>query len=223
MLRIEMARESRNFIVEGNLLLTSEGTEIVRYFGRELAVTIPAKVEILRKSCFEECNQIETIQFENGSKLRIISRSAVSKICSLRSISIPASVEIIEENALSGCTGLESCLIAENSNLVEISPEAFSECCSLRSFCIGSRVQVIGKNCFGNCGSLHRLKFESGESLRKFVGSSTLTDVLETIGLGDLSSLLIIELEDERMPFEFCGWSSVFDSSSRLTLVQDIA
>jgi hypothetical protein len=223
MLKTEIAPGSRNFTVEGHLLLTSDGTEIVRFFGRELEVTIPAKVEILRKSCFEECEQIETIRFENESKSRKISRCALRWISALRNISIPASVEIIEDNALRGCTGLESCLIAENAGLVGIETEAFSECDSLRSFSIPKSVQVIGKNCFNKCGSLHRLMFESGESLSKFVGNSALTDVLETVGLGEVSSLLIIELEHGGMPFEFCGWSSVFDSSSHLTLVQDSA
>jgi hypothetical protein len=55
------------------------------------------------------------------------------------------------------------------------------------------------------------------------VGSSTLGDALETVCLSDMSSLLIIELEHGGMPFEFVGWSSVVDSSSRLTLAQDIA
>jgi hypothetical protein len=223
MVKIEIAPGSRNFTVEGNLLLTSDGTEIVRFFGQVLEIKVPAKVVILRKSCFEECDQVETILFENGSKLRRICRSALSNCSSLRSLSIPASVEIIEENALKGCTGLESCLIAENGRLVGMETEAFSECCSLRSFYIAKSIKVIGKNCFSECNSLHRLKFESGESLSKFVGNSALNEVLETFGLGDLSSLLIIELEDGGIPSEFVGWSSLIDSSSHLTLVQDIA
>jgi hypothetical protein len=222
-LKIEIAAESRKFIVEGSLFLTSNGTEIVRFFGRELEIAIHAKVEILRKSCFEGCDHVEKIQFENGSKLLRISRSALSDCSSLRSMSIPAYVEVIEEKALKRCTGLESCLISEKAGLVEIEAEAFSECCSLRSFCIPGRVQVIGKNCFNKCGSLYRLMFESGESLNKFVGSSTLNDALETVVLGDLSSVLIIALEHAGIPFEFSGWSSVVDSNSGLTLVQDIA
>jgi hypothetical protein len=141
----------------------------------------------------------------------------------LRSISIPASVEIIDEKALKGCKAVESCLIGENASLMRMETEAFSACCSLRSLYIPRSVHVIGKNCFNECGSLHRLMFESDESLNKFVGASTLTEVLETIGLGELSGLLIIELENGEMPFEFAGWSSFVDSNSHLTLVQDIA
>jgi hypothetical protein len=196
MLTIAVASGNRNFIVEGNLLLVSDGTEIVRYFGQELEIVVPARVEILRKSSFEECNQIETFLFENGSKLRRIGPSALSNCSTLRSISVPASVEIIEEGAFKSCIGLESCLIAENANLVRIEAEAFSGCHSLRSFYVPESVQVIGMNCFSNCRSLHRVKLQSGESLHKFVGDSTLTEALETVGLGEVSSLLIIELEN---------------------------
>jgi hypothetical protein len=37
---IRIGRGNRKFIVEGNLLLRSDGTEIVRYFGRELKVKV---------------------------------------------------------------------------------------------------------------------------------------------------------------------------------------
>jgi hypothetical protein len=123
-IRIEPGSE--NFKVDGNFLLTSDGIELVRYFGRELEVVVPKKVEILRRSCFEECNQVETVLFENDSYLRIIGHSALSNCSSLRNISIPASVEIIEEPAFKQCTGLESCIIAENANVARIEKEAFS-------------------------------------------------------------------------------------------------
>jgi hypothetical protein len=48
-LTIQLAPGNRNFTIEGNLLVTSDGTEIVKYIGRELEVQVPAKVEILKK------------------------------------------------------------------------------------------------------------------------------------------------------------------------------
>jgi hypothetical protein len=93
---IEIEPGNRKFIVEGDLLLTSDGCELVRYFGRELEVVVPSKVDVLGPSCFEECDEVEGIHFENGSQLRRISRCALTNCSSLRSISIPASVEMIE-------------------------------------------------------------------------------------------------------------------------------
>jgi hypothetical protein len=139
----------------------------------------------------------------------------------LRSISIPASVEVIEKAAFEGCDGLESCIIAENASLVRIEEEAFSECFALRTFYIPRSLEVVGENCFKKCRSLRRLRFASGEFLNKFVGDFTLDEALEMLGLGEISSLMRIEIEDREQRVEFDGWSSVADGSLYLTLVQD--
>jgi hypothetical protein len=220
---IAVAPGSRNFKVEGNLLLRSYGTEIVRYFGPELEVVIPAKVEMFRKSCFEECTQVEQILFENDSTLRIICRSALSNCPSLMSISIPASVEVIEEAAFKSCIGRESCSIADTANLQRIENEAFSECCCLRSFSVPVSIEELGENCFHRCPSLHQLRFVSGETLGKLVGDSTLDDWLEKVGIYEISSVLRIEIDYGGMAFDFPGWSYHDDGLSRFSLVQDIA
>jgi hypothetical protein len=94
-------------------------------------------------------------------------------------ITVPATLEIIEESAFKGCIGLESCLVAQNSNLLRIENEAFSGCQSLRSFDIPESVEGIGEKCFQKCISLHRLRFVSGKSLKKFVGDLTLDEAFE--------------------------------------------
>jgi hypothetical protein len=57
--------------------------------------------------------------------------------------------------------------------------------------------------------------------LKKFVGDFTLDEALDGLGLGEISSLMRIEIEVGEMPVEFSGWSSVADGSLYLTLVQD--
>jgi hypothetical protein len=175
-----MAPGNRNFTVEGHLLMNAEGTEIVRYFGREVEVIVPKKVETLRKSCFEGNNSIERVLFENGSKLLRIYRSALAGCNSLRRLSIPASVEVIEEAAFKLSTRLESCSIEENAHLQRIEKEAFSECRALRSFLVPTSVESIGENCFNECISLRRLRFVSYESLNEFVGDSPLDEGLKS-------------------------------------------
>jgi hypothetical protein len=152
--RITIAPGNRHFRMEGFTLVTAEGVQIVRFFGGELTVIVPAKVEILGKSCFEACNQLEGIDFENGSQLRIIDRSALSNCGSLRSISIPATVEEIGEAAFKDCTELESCLIAKNGNLGRIGKEAFSGCETLMTFYVPRSVHMIGEKCFELCTGL---------------------------------------------------------------------
>jgi hypothetical protein len=223
LIEIAVAPRNRNFKIQGHALVTSNGTEIVRYFGRELKILVPKQVEIVGKSSFAECNPIERLLFENGSKLLRIGQSALSSCGSLLSISIPGSVESIEEAAFKSCNGLECCVVEENAKLVRIEEEAFSGCCLLRAFSIPRSVGFIGENCFEGCVSLRRLRFVSGESLKRLMRDSTLDDLLETVGLGEISILMKIEMEDDEIPVDIGGWSSVRDPSSYLTLVQDIA
>jgi hypothetical protein len=206
---IRIAPGSRTFKIEAQLLMTSDGTAIVKYFGHDLEVIVPNQVEILGNSCFEGCSQVERVLFENGSKLRRIGRSSVSNCTSLASIEIPASVAVIGESAFKGCHGLESCLIDQDASLVRIEKEAFSECCSLRSFYVPLSVELIGEKCFNKCDSLHRLRFASDESLKTFVGDLTLDDVLEHVGLDEVSAEFRFEFDQGAAAFEFAGWSPV--------------
>jgi hypothetical protein len=217
---IRVEKDSRNFVVEGNLLTTADGKEIVRYFGRGRKVIVPVKVELLGKSCFESCDHAERVIFENGSKLRTIGPSALSRCEFLGSVALPDSVVRIEESAFKKCDGLEECLIGEKSIVEGIGKEAFADCLSLRSFSIPKTVEEIGENCFHGCGCLHRLRFGSRESLKSIIAEETLDQALVKFGLNNLSSLFRIEVNHEGGDVEFPGWSSSSDNASPLVLVR---
>jgi hypothetical protein len=119
---IGVSAGSLSFIVEGNQLLTFDGRTIVRYFGRDRVVVVGASVEILGKSCFEDCRHRQQIVFENGSRFRWIGPSALSSCKFLTRI--PASVEIIDDEALQGCSELEDCWLDEDASLVRIRESA---------------------------------------------------------------------------------------------------
>jgi hypothetical protein len=216
---IRIAPGSQSFKTEGHLLMTSDGTKLVRYFGRKLEVKVPVSVEILGNSCFERCDEVARVVFETGSHLVRICRSALCKCTSVTGIEIPASVEVIEEAAFKGCRGLESCVIAGNSSLVRIEKEAFSKCCSLRSFYIPIGVEAIGEKCFNKCYSLHRLRFVSNESVKKFVGDLRLDEALENIGFAEISSVFRMEFDEGGVPLDFPGWSPKCDGLARFALV----
>jgi hypothetical protein len=50
---IQVAPGWLNFKVEGTLLVTSNGTEIVRYFGLDREIIVGKNVKVLGKLCFE--------------------------------------------------------------------------------------------------------------------------------------------------------------------------
>jgi hypothetical protein len=220
---IDIDPGNQRFIVMGNTLLTSDMTEIVKSFGLEREIFVPREVEILQQCCFRSMGHLTEVKFESGSRLMKICRSALSGCDSLRSIVVPASVTEIDESAFKECIGLEECSIPKDAMLVRIGQEAFAGCSSLRSFYVPKNVERIGGNCFNKCPSLFRLKFGSGDTLKKIVRDKTLDEALEDLGFSEFSSLFRIEDENDCSDLSFPGWISVAGESSHLTLARDFS
>jgi hypothetical protein len=170
LMEIRLQPGNQNFMIHRKMLLTSDETELVRYFGRDLEVIVPRSVEVLQQSCFHSSNPLEEAVVQGGSKLRKIAAYALCDCASLISIALPALVEAIEEFAFKNCDGLKSCWMQEHAILARIEREAFAECRSLQSFSVPQKVEEIGPKCFCNCVRLSGLKFCRGESLKKIVG-----------------------------------------------------
>jgi hypothetical protein len=198
----------------------------VRYFGLDREIAIGKKVKILGKSCFEGCKHLDRIDFEVGSELERIDRSALRGCGSLMWIEIPVSVERIEESSCEGCTRLESCLISRDSSLVAIGERAFANCTSLRSFAVPGHVVEIGSNCFSECIYLYRLRFGSSVLLKRVLGDRSLDDGLEGFGVTVSSGLFKIEMEEGEVKLPFPGWSYIDgddgEGDSELSLVPEI-
>jgi hypothetical protein len=220
LLSIQVLPGSQHFATKGDFLFTANGTEIVRYIGREGKVIVPKTVEVLGKSCFEGIDDVEEIEFESGSTLKRIGPSALCNCSSLTGILIPASVVNIEKSAFRGCRGLEACLVDEKSVLVRIGDKAFAGCLSLRSFDIGSCVKVIGQNCFRGCVLLHQFRFGSVDSLKAFVGTGTIDESLENLGFTEFKSEFKIKVDHPGADLNIPEWFSFKDQDSHLTFTR---
>jgi hypothetical protein len=223
LIAIQVATGSLNFKVEGNLLVTPDGTEIVRCFGLDREIVVGNKVKVLGKSCFEGCGHLDRIDFEIGSELERIGPAALRGCESLVRIAIPPSVTIIEKTSFEGCDSLESCLMYDNSSLVMIGVRAFANCISLRAFSIPRLVGKIDSNCFRGCVHLYRFHFKASESFKTVIGDRSLDDALDEFGVNTDSSLFRIEVEDRRVELQFAGWKTLtsFDGDLHVTLVRD--
>jgi hypothetical protein len=221
---IQVAAANEKFKVEGNLLMTSDGTTIVRYFGLDRSIVVGKEVKILGTSCFEGCAHLDRIDFEIGSELEEIGVAALRSCVSLVSIEIPSSVTIFDESSFEGCDELETCLIEEDSSLVTIGVTAFAKCTSLRSFSIPRRVETIGDNCFIQCFYLYHLKFASSESLKRVVGDRSLEDAIEEFGVFASSGLFSTEVEDGGASRKFGSYGSaaVGDANLESSPVRDL-
>jgi hypothetical protein len=61
LISIKVARGSLNFTVDGNMLITADGREIVRYiyFGLDPEIVIAKTVRVPGKSCFNGCKHLD--------------------------------------------------------------------------------------------------------------------------------------------------------------------
>jgi hypothetical protein len=88
------------------------------------SIIIPSSVEILCKSCFASCESLESVLFENDSKLQRIGEAAFYT-SGLKSIIIPSSVEILCKSCFASCKSLESIIFLNQSHLIRIEPGVF--------------------------------------------------------------------------------------------------
>jgi hypothetical protein len=215
---IRLAPGNPNFKIEGSLLVTSDGTEIVRSFGQDRQIVVGKKVKVLGKSCFEACKLLDKIDFEVGSELERIDPAVLHDCVSLEIVAIPASVAIIGESSFEGCTELGSCLIPRDSKLITLGAKTFAKCISLRSFVVPPLVGEIGSNCFTECIHLYQLKAMPLECLQRVVGARLLDDALYEFGMSGSSSLFRIEIGDGGVRLKFPGWSYVCGCEEDLDL-----
>ena len=103
------------------------GSTLVRYVGKEKAVTIPSTVTIIGRDAFEDNDTIQ-------------------------SIAIPESVTKIEEYAFWGCDRLQSVTLGKG--LTEVGDYVFANCTGLTSMTIPANIHSIGIYAFEDCVNL---------------------------------------------------------------------
>lgn len=127
------------------------------------SITIPASVENIYNYVFYN-SSIESITFEEGSKLALIGNYAFSQ-AKLKNVVLPASVVHIQDNAFSNMPTLESITLSES--LEDIGDYAFGKT-GLKSIAFPSKLKTIVKYAFADTPSLETI--------------TTMSPVLETIG-----------------------------------------
>lgn len=126
-------------------------------------VNIPSKLEInstiynvtrIDSKAFYDCDSLETISFDEDSKLISIGDYAFYSCESLKLINIPNSVVRIGESAFEGCVKLNIVNINDDCKLENIARSAFSNCSMLESINLPNGVTTINENTFSNCANL---------------------------------------------------------------------
>ena len=126
------------------------------------SVKIPKKVHSIYENAFEN-TVINSVEFEKGSKLEIIDKSAFKGCSNLKSIVIPASVTTIGTFAFWDCTNLTSVTFEEGSELETLN-DLFKNTC-ITEFTIPKSVTEIAPWAFIGLSSLTKVVFEDDSNV----------------------------------------------------------
>ena len=126
------------------------------------SIKIPKKVYYIGESAFEN-TVINSVEFDEGSKLETIDKSAFKGCNNLKSIVIPASVTTIGAYAFSGCTNLTSVTFEEGSKLETLN--SIFQNSGITEFTIPKSVTEIAPWVFDGLSSLTRVRFEDDSNV----------------------------------------------------------
>lgn len=161
---------------DGDYAITQSGI-LIRYYGNETAVTLPAGVKHVFGSAFLDCPQIELVKI--GPYTESIQAEAFSNCPNLKEFSVSLfnqSFSVldgllynIEQNLLIACPATKSGAIdLPAATGLRIAPYAFQNCKNITGFS-GSTVTSIGKAAFSGCSGLASATLENGGRIYDYV------------------------------------------------------
>ena len=191
------------------------------------SIKIPKKVYYIGESAFEN-TVINSVEFESGSKLETIKKSAFKGCNNLKSIVIPASVTTIGAYAFSGCTNLTSVTFEEGSNLETLDKIFYNSDIAeynsaITEFTIPKSVTEIAPCAFIGLSSLTKVVFEDDSNVtvlptQLFDGCYNLTTVyfgknskiktIENWAFNKCIKLTAIDIPQSVIKIEFAAFAS---------------
>ena len=149
-------------------------------------INLPAYVTEIGVGAFVKCSTLQTITFEEGSRLAEVKANAFCDCIALTAIDFPASVQSIGNNAFFECVALESVIINEGTTL--IGDNAFQNCVALATLKLPTTLASIGKYAFHGSQALYEDGLEyagNTEAIVTYIKSLALTERPEDPELPD--------------------------------------
>lgn len=166
----------------------------------DLIASTPEALREIGESCFEGNINLQAINFDTFTNLKLIGKSAFRNCTKLNKIKLPDQVQRIEKQTFYGCVDLET---IEAKGITMIDDEGFAECISLNkligfealetigdlafydchgleTIVLADSVTKIGEECFENCVTLRSVTLNgslSAISRYCFYGCEKLTDI----------------------------------------------
>lgn len=111
---------------------------------------------------FQDCVNLESVVFEEGTKIKYLGEWTFAGCKNLKSIQIPASVERVVHYTFEDCVSLETVTFEKGSKLELIGMNSFAGCESLKSIDIPSGCTEICDNAFLDCYNLSEVTLNEG-------------------------------------------------------------
>lgn len=148
------------FDEETGTLIINEGVKVLRDevpFKEKLRkVVLPKSLAVISKGYFENCKELEEVQFLEDSTLRAVEYCAFKGCNSLWEIKFPKSLVFIGTETFKNCTGLEKVEFDLNCRLEIIEEEAFSNS-GLREIQLPKGLSWIKESAFRCCYELEKV------------------------------------------------------------------
>ena len=141
----------------GGYPVTGIGEGAVKSEAKLINVTIPTCIESVEKNAFVGCDNLETVTFEDNSKVKTIGETAFYNCPKLETVCFGANsiLEEIGTAAFVNDVSLENIVLPDS--LRTLNERAFENCSSLKSIVIPENVNYIGEGVFASCHSLEKI------------------------------------------------------------------
>lgn len=150
--------------------VTEIGNSVFRDSKKLKELTVPFTVEVIGDYAFYESG-VESINFEIGSKLRVIGQYAFYNCTGLTSLELPDSLQRIEKAAFYGASNLESMETTVYSRLAYIGEYAFYGAAKLEKLYFYNTIEVIAEHAFDSCG-IKYLEFDANAAIKEITAYS---------------------------------------------------
>ena len=164
--KLKLSNHSSHFKIQDDLLLSSDGSQLISYMGKGSSVTIPDCVRSIGDSAFSECNSLAALNLPDG--LTSIGNNAFSECKSLETLNLPDGVKSIGANPFRGCDELKlsnhsSHFKIQNNLLLSSDGSQLISYMGKGSYVtIPDCVRSIGDSAFSFCYSLAALYIPQG-------------------------------------------------------------
>lgn len=153
-----------NTFIVGKSDPLSDSYDVLLFARRDIKIAkIPSFITKIAPYAFDQCTQLQVVDFPDDSQLELIDKFAFNK-SSLEKITIPSKVVKIGEGAFFYCKCLQFVDFTKESELNIIDQEAFLST-SIEYIKVPSKVVKIGQRAFGFCRQLRRVEFDNNSNL----------------------------------------------------------